>query len=121
MRKTIIKVGYTSYLDEPYEVFNINGYIRGEILSIDESDLLDIDETMQITNPLKESSHGYIIELIFKEKHMLFNMLTINQGINLDVLDKIGDQMYWYYDKGVRDLVLDALQQALNILKERSN
>ena len=83
MCKPFIKVEYDARRGEPYNLIRVLSYTLNKEVKIEQlnDDLIDIDDTLQITAPKKVSTYTHIIILALKENHNLFNILTLSDGM----------------------------------------
>lgn len=118
MRKTIIKVTYTAERKQPYIPIDVEAYTRrGESPVIAEKDLIDINDTMQISKPKKNSTYSYQVMLAFKENHKLFNLNLLFK--DADLSSKMDHTAYWSYVHSMVNVVFNELSRSLNILKAK--
>lgn len=129
MRKTFIKVEYTARRGEPYKLTHVEHYTQRQeerVNQVNEDDLIDIDDTLQISALRKVSTYTYIIILAFKENHNLFNILTLSDGMMSGmIIHPIKrlfrkSQAFWPYVYNMTDLMAATIRKAFTVIQNEN-
>lgn len=128
MRKTFIKVEYTARRGEPYNLTHVEHYTHRKEERVNQvnEDIIDIDDTLQITAPKKVSTYTYIIILAFKENHNLFNILTLSDGMMSSmIIHPIKrlfrkSQAFWPYVNDMNDLMAATIRKAFTVIQNEN-
>lgn len=96
MCKPFIKVEYDARRGEPYNLIRVLSYTLNKEVKIEQlnDDLIDIDDTLQITAPKKVSTYPHIIILALIEAsyqlHVLIQMTLLpSYGIDINSIGKL--------------------------------